>query len=174
MNKRMNVILNTIEFIAVILISSIMYACYKLSYTEFNNYLIINKTIVTLIVIMEIIIVGIELLLFIFYNKNQKYIYIGYTIIEFVLTALINIYIPFSGLIVLVLFSLIKNVCRQRMITTIYNKNYLLLMLLAQSGEYRPGKPRPRVTMSRCSCWQSRHDRGGRYLHFSRRCCHER
>ncbi len=124
MNKRMNVILNTIEFIAVILISSIMYACYKLSYTEFNNYLIINKTIVTLIVIMEIIIVGIELLLFIFYNKNQKYIYIGYTIIEFVLTALINIYIPFSGLIVLVLFSLIKNVCRQRMITTIYNKKY--------------------------------------------------
>ena len=97
MNKKLNKVLNITEMLLVLLIILSMFILSRIS-------------------------IGTELLLFMVYKKNIKYLYIAYIIGEFSLALLINLYIPFSGLIVIGLLSITKGILRLNYITKIYNK----------------------------------------------------
>ena len=123
MNKKLNKVLNIIEVSLVLLIAITMIVLSKISISGLNNDLLILRRILLFTsVISEIIIIGIELLLFSVYKKNVKYLYIAYLIGEISLAVLVNIYIPFSGLIVIGTFSFTKSIIRLTKLVDIYNK----------------------------------------------------
>ena len=125
MNKRLNKILNIIEIALVVTIAFSMIILSKISLSGLNSDLfVIRKVLLFTSIIAEIIIIGIELMLFIVYKKNIKYLYIAYIIGELSLAVLINIYIPFSGLFIVGIFSIAKAIIRLKQIARIYNKKY--------------------------------------------------
>ena len=123
MNKKLNSILNIIEIISIFVIAISMIALAKISIEGLNvDLVILRKGLFTACVISEILIIGIELLLFIVYKKNIKYMYIAYMIGEIALAVLVNMYIPFAGLIVIGVLELVKCIIRFTNIVKIYNK----------------------------------------------------
>ena len=120
MNKKLNKVLNITEVLLVLLIITSMLVLSKISFD--TNLYVLRKVLLYTSILSEIIIVGIELLLFMVYKKNIKYIYVAYIIGELALAVLINLYIPFSGLLVFGLFSITKGILRLVNITKIYNK----------------------------------------------------
>lgn len=125
MNKKLNTILNVTEIISILVIAISMIILARVSILGLNNDLIVlRKGLLITSIIAEILIISIELLLFIVYKKNVKYIYIAYIIGEFALAILVNMYIPFSGLIVIGALSFIKCIIRLNNIVKIYNKKY--------------------------------------------------
>lgn len=123
MNKKLNSILNIIEIISIFVIAISMIALAKISIEGLNvDLAILKKGLFVACIISEILIIGIELLLFIVYKKNIKYMYIAYMIGEIALAVLVNMYIPFAGLIVIGVLELVKCIIRYTNIVKIYNK----------------------------------------------------
>lgn len=123
MNKKLNKVLNITEMLLVLLIILSMFILSRISINGLStNLYVLRKVLLYTSVLSEIIIIGTELLLFMVYKKNIKYLYIAYIIGEFSLALLINLYIPFSGLIVIGLLSITKGILRLNNITKIYNK----------------------------------------------------
>lgn len=120
MNKKLNKVLNVTEAIAVLLIISSMLILSKIGLN--TDLYVLRKIMLYTSILLEVIIITIELLLFMVYKKNIKYLYIAYLIGELALAVLINIYIPFSGLLVVGLFSITKSILRLKYIAKIYNK----------------------------------------------------
>lgn len=123
MNKKLNSILNTIEIISIFVIAISMIVLAKISIEGLNVDLnILRKGLFSACVISEILIIVVELLLFIVYKKNIKYMYITYMIGEIALAILVNMYFPFAGLIVIGVLELVKCIIRFTNIVKIYNK----------------------------------------------------
>ena len=123
MNKKLNIVLNITEILLVLLIILSMFILSRISINGLStNLYVLRKVLLYTSVLSEIIIIGTELLLFMVYKKNIKYLYIAYIIGELSLALLINLYVPFSGLIVIGLLSIIKGILRLNYITKIYNK----------------------------------------------------
>lgn len=123
MNKKLSKVLNITEIVLVLLIISSMLILSNISFEGLNTELyVLRRILLYTSILSEIIIISIELLLFMVYKKNVKYMYIAYTIGELALAVLVNLYIPFSGLLVVGLFSITKGLLRLNYITKIYNK----------------------------------------------------
>lgn len=113
MNKRLNISLNIIEFFSILIISILLFEIANITLSGLKEQLLIPvKAMFYITVILELFAITSEMILFIIYNKNIKFIYSIYTVIEVLITILLNIKIPFSGLIIIILFSLVKGVLR--------------------------------------------------------------
>ena len=113
MNKKLNISLNIIEFFSILIISILLFEIANITLSGLKEQLLIPvKTMFYITVILELFAITSEMILFIIYNKNIKFIYLIYTVIEVLITILLNIKIPFSGLIIIILFSLVKGVLR--------------------------------------------------------------
>lgn len=120
MNKRVNRLLNYYEFIfisiIVLFISLIAYIN-----IDVEGLKILEKILFFGIIPLEICVVSIELLLFLFFNKRIKVFYVIYLFVELLAIILINKTFVFSGLIVLIVFSVIKMIFRIKYVDMIYN-----------------------------------------------------
>ena len=86
-----------------------------------GEYMYIAKPILGIIgIIMEIVVVSIELMLFHLETIPYKFASVGFYVLELVLTMLVNISIPFSGLLIVTTFSMIKNIFRVLKVEVIY------------------------------------------------------
>ena len=149
MNKKLNKVLNITEMLLVLLIILSMFILSRISINGLStNLYVLRKVLLYTSVLSEIIIIGTELLLFMVYKKNIKYLYIAYIIGEFSLALLINLYIPFSGLIVIGLLSITKGILRLNYITKIYCKlfNIKLTTVSTRKTTKKRKTTRKRVT----------------------------
>ena len=122
MNKRLNTILNVVELSLVGIIIISMISLSYISTSGLNtNLLILRKILLVLSVISEVGIVSIESLLFVLYNRNVKYLYSAYIIGELALVILVNIYMAFSGLLVVGVLSISKGIVRIKLMDKLYN-----------------------------------------------------
>lgn len=125
MNRKLNVILNTIEFISVIsIVICILTMAYLKTEGLINDLSILKNILFYTSIILEFVVITIEALLFMVYKKLFKYIYVAYIFIEIITTIIINIQAPFYGVIAVMLFSFIKSFTRIYHIAIIYNRTY--------------------------------------------------
>ena len=123
MNKKLNIVLNITEILSILLIAISMIVLAKISISGLNSdLLVLRKVLLILSILAEIIAITSEALLFIVYKKNIKYIYIAYMIGEITLAVLVNIYISFSGLLVVGILELAKCIVRLTNIVKLYDK----------------------------------------------------
>ena len=123
MNKKLNIVLNITEILSILLIAISMIVLAKISISGLNSdLLVLRKVLLILSILAEIIAITSEALLFIVYKKNIKYIYIAYMIGEISLAVLVNIYISFSGLLVVGILELAKCIVRLTNIVKLYDK----------------------------------------------------
>ena len=123
MNKKLNIVLNTTEVLSILFITISMIVLAKISISGLNTDLfVLRKVLSVLSVLAEIFIITSEALLFIVYKKDIKYIYIAYMIGEIALAVLVNMYIPFFGLLVIGIFELGKCAIRLTNIVRLYDK----------------------------------------------------
>lgn len=89
-------------------------------HADIRGFNIYNILLFVIGMIAEVGFVSIELILFHLENRTFKFLSVGYYIIELVLVMLVNATIPFSGLVVLTLFSIMKNIFRTLKVDVIY------------------------------------------------------
>lgn len=123
MNRKLNIVLNIVEMTSVILVGIFMILLAHISIEGLNETLQILKNILFILtIISEIIIISIEVLLFAVYNRNVKFIYLGYLAIELVSAVITNMFISFSGIFVIILFEIGKTYIRLNKEKKLYNR----------------------------------------------------
>lgn len=123
MNKKLNLVLNITEIFSILIIAISMIVLARVSISGLNtDLLVLRRVLLVSSVLAEVFVITSEALLFIVYKKNIKYMYIAYMIGEIALAVLVNMYIPFSGLLVVGILELIKFIIRITNIVKIYDK----------------------------------------------------
>lgn len=117
MNKKIHKKVNIIETVCVLVcvlcmsVSAILHA---------NKVFMFNPALLIVSSIAEIFMIAIELMLFHLETIKYKFITIAFYVIELIMLMIVNMKVPFSGLIVLVTFSIAKNVFRIMKVEEIY------------------------------------------------------
>ena len=122
MNKKLNLWLNISESILVgllLIIGSIFY----LTEAHFNLFGNILTIIGSMLLVASV--VSIELFLLYLSSNKYKLILLGYYLLAAILVMVSNAIIPFFGIILLLVFSIGKNIYRIKNIDTIYVKEQL-------------------------------------------------
>lgn len=123
MNKKLNLVLNITEIFSILLIAISMIVLARVSISGLNtDLLVLRRVLLVSSVLAEVFVITSEALLFIVYKKNIKYMYIAYMIGEIALAVLVNMYIPFFGLLVIGIFELGKCAIRLTNIVRLYDK----------------------------------------------------
>ena len=121
MNKKVNEILNVVETICVLIVVSCMTFAIVLHYAENFSFLpFCMGGLQILGVLSTVIVVSIELFLFYLEVRKFRFFTVGYYVLELVTTMFVNSKFPFSGLVVLTSFSILKNVFRILQVEKIY------------------------------------------------------
>lgn len=123
MNIRLNKILGIIEVVLVFLLVMIFLVLRNISLLG-SDFELLRSILFISTIILEIFIVSIELLLFIVYKKNVKFLYMMYLICELFISIVINKYVAFSGFFMIGIFSIIKMILRLKYVSKIYNRTY--------------------------------------------------
>ena len=119
MNKRANLYLNIIGFISFILAFSFFYLTMKIESMATTIYLYRNITFL-LTSIFGLTFILVEIILFMLYKNKYKAIYIGYMILDILITFIINDKYPFTFPITFILFRLVKDIIRITKVNIIY------------------------------------------------------
>jgi len=121
MDKKLHKTLNIVETICVLVgISCISFAA-MLHFGEGIQGLNVYQTLLFVFgILSEIAVVSIELFFFHLETLPYKFITSAFYITELVVIMIMNMIIPFSGLLVLTTFSIIKNVYRVSHVSTMY------------------------------------------------------
>jgi len=121
MDKKIHKKINIMETVLVLVGISCMCLAAVLHFHEgIRGFNIYNILLFVIGLMAEVGFVSIELILFHLENRTFKFLSVGYYIMELVLVMLINATVPFSGLVVLTLFSIIKNMFRTLKADVIY------------------------------------------------------
>ena len=118
MNKAIHKNVNIVETLCVLVGITCMFLAFLLRIGEYMN--IVKPILFTIGIMAEVVVVGVELILFHLETLPYKFAFVGFYVLELVLTMLVNTTIPFSGLIVLTTFSIMKNLFRIWKVDTIY------------------------------------------------------
>ena len=119
MNKRANLYLNIIGFISFILAFSFFYLTMKIESMATTIYLYRNITFL-LTSIFGLTFILVEIILFMLYKNKYKTIYIGYMILDILITFIVNDKYPFTFPITFILFRLVKDIIRITKVNIIY------------------------------------------------------
>ena len=119
MNKRANLYLNIIGFISFILAFSFFYLTMKIESMAITIYLYRNITFL-LTSIFGLTFILVEIILFMLYKNKYKTIYIGYMILDILITFIVNDKYPFTFPITFILFRLVKDIIRITKVNIIY------------------------------------------------------
>ncbi len=118
MNKAIHKKVNIVETVCVLVGITCMFLA---AMFRTGEYMYIAKPILfTIGIIMEVVVVSIELILFHLELIPYKFASVGFYVLELVLTMLVNTTIPFSGLLVVTTFSIVKNLFRIFKVDMIY------------------------------------------------------
>lgn len=120
MLKKLNVLLNVIEFIFSIMMC--LYVCCPL-FLDRNILISYSYVYMGLGIFSEIVVASIELFLFLMLQKKYRFFYVLFMLVELILMLIVNKKIPFLGIGVIVLGSFIKNSIRIICLDEIYSKN---------------------------------------------------
>lgn len=120
MNKRANLYLDIYEFIAFILALSCIGLCMILGELTFPIPSILRYSILIIGLVSTIIFLSIETFLFLLMNTKAKISYIGLLLIDIIIASLINRIYPFSAFFIFILFSLIKDILRIKLVDKLY------------------------------------------------------
>ena len=121
MNKIINKRLNIIELVAL----SIACLCIAISLNlSINNVsqVIVKYLLLVVGLLSEITIITIELVLFIVLNKNNKYYYLGFLLVDLILFIILTKLIPFGGIISILPLCTIKFIYRLTYVKEIYDE----------------------------------------------------
>ena len=121
MDKKIHKNLNVIECCCV-LIGIICIICAAMIHFGETTSTIYNTFLFIVGIIAEVIVVSIELFFLHLETIKYKLISIGYFIAELVAIMFMNAAIPFAGLLVLTLFSIMKNIYRVSNVELIYKR----------------------------------------------------
>ena len=116
MDKKIHKKLNVIEASSVI----VGIICMAVAAMLRVHTLSIRPLFVIIGSVVELIVISIELILFHLETKKYKFFTIGYFIIDLLLLMFMNAHIPFSGLLVVLVFCVAKNVYRDLKVDEIY------------------------------------------------------
>ena len=119
MNRRANVYLNIIGFISFILLFIFFIFTMRIESMVNTNYLYRNITLI-LTFLSSMIFVSVECLLFVLLQKNYKILEIISLMLEIIFTIYINSKIPYTFIIVLLSFNLVKDILRIVFVNKIY------------------------------------------------------
>ena len=119
MNRRANVYLNIIGFISFVLLFIFFIFTMRIESMVNTNYLYRNITLI-LTFLSSMIFVSVECLLFVLLQKNYKILETISLILEIVFTIYINCKIPYTFIIVLLCFNLVKDILRIVFVNKIY------------------------------------------------------
>lgn len=122
MNKKLNLSLNIIESVLVVL-TVIIGGYFYLTEAHYN--LLANSFIALGCMIIVALIVSIELFLLYLLSNKYKLISLGYYLGIALLVMISNIYVPFFGLILLIIANIIKNYYRIQNREMVYSKEQL-------------------------------------------------
>ncbi len=118
MNKTIHNKVNIVETVCVLVGITCMFLA---AMFRTGEYMYIAKPILfTIGMLMEVVVVSIELILFHLETIPYKFASVGFYVLELVLTMLVNTTIPFSGLLVVTTFSIVKNLFRVFKVDMIY------------------------------------------------------
>lgn len=110
MTQKFTKALNIYEIISIVLVIGGLLLLAMTHKVDFYYY---NKELITIMLVLcELIIVSIELFLFYLANIKNKLFTIGFYLIELVFIVLVNIKVPFLGLLFLLIFCAVKNTYR--------------------------------------------------------------
>lgn len=115
MNKKINKNLNIIEFSSFVL-SLLFMGIYLMP----NNVIIVKPLTFILGTIFGFTFISIELFLLLVMNNKYRIIDITYILLSIILGVIININIPYSAFLVLVISSLVKAILRNVLVDKIY------------------------------------------------------
>ena len=115
MNKKINKNLNIIEFSSFVL-SLLFMGIYLMP----NNVILVKPLTFILGTIFGFTFIGIELFLLLVMNNKYRIIDITYILLSIILGVIININIPYSVFLVLVISSLVKAILRNALVDKIY------------------------------------------------------
>lgn len=115
MNKKININLNIIEFSSFVL-SLLFMGIYLIQ----NNVILVRPLFLILGAISGFTFIAIELFLLLIMNNKYRIIDVSYILLSIILGVLININIPYSAFLIIVLSSLVKAILRIVLIDKIY------------------------------------------------------
>ncbi len=119
MNKKVNLYLNSIEFITYV--SFLLFMGLYLN----NNIIILKQFLFLIGGISLLTFIGIELFLLLIMNNKSKIAYIGYMLFSIILGVLINIKVSYGAFIIFITFSLTKDILRVLFVDKLYeSKEY--------------------------------------------------
>ncbi len=119
MNKKVNLYLNSIEFITYV--SFLLFMGLYLN----NNIIILKQFLFLIGGISLLTFIGIELFLLLIMNNKVKIGYISYILFSIILGVLINTKVPYGAFITFITFSLTKNILRVLLVDKLYlSKEY--------------------------------------------------
>ena len=119
MNKKVNLYLNSIEFITYV--SFLLFMGLYLN----NNIIILKQSLFLIGGISLLVFIGIELFLLLIMNNKVKIGYISYILFSIILGVLINTKVPYGAFITFITFSLTKNILRVLLVDKLYlSKEY--------------------------------------------------
>ena len=120
MNRRANLYLNIYRAIAVVLCFLCMGLAITLHEVVFKIPLLLNSIVILIGIVSGFLFISIEVFLFLILNKKSKILYISYIIIDILLAVIINTIYPFSGFLILLGMSLLKDLLRVKYVDKIY------------------------------------------------------
>lgn len=120
MNKRANLYLAIYEFIAFILALPCIGLCMILGELNFQIPLILRYSILIIGILSTIIFLGIESFLFLIMNTKAKIYYISFLLLDIIIACIINRIFPFAAFFIFIMFSLIKNILRIKLVDILY------------------------------------------------------
>ncbi len=120
MDKKIHKKVNVLETICVLVGIVCMSTSAMLRGSMIQGLSIYQTMLMIIGLVAEIVVVSVELMLFHLENKKMKFLTVAYYVMEVVTIMLMNARIPFSGLLVLTLFSIAKNIYRVQQVEVIY------------------------------------------------------
>ena len=148
MNKRANLYLNIYRAIAFILSLSCLGLAITLHEVAFKIPLLLNNIVILIGILSGLLFISIEVFLFLIYNRKARLLYGIYITLELAIAIIINMIFPFTGFIVIILLSFIKDFLRVKYVDKLYEpkmfKKYCKMFNIKVS-DFKKKKPKPVV-----------------------------